>query len=143
MEHTRAFFFHRRQHGSQGSAPSVITVRTADRPQERRGVAGSSPPPFRLIRSLDLVPAPGLAGETILPAAPDGPERTAVLSTPILVTMCVASLAAVMCCAFVCNTFGKIAAAALRGSRSADRPQIIQALGTAFRQFLRPWWRRG
>ncbi|MER7877013.1 hypothetical protein ABTY63_26200 [Streptomyces solisilvae] len=65
-----------------------------------------------------------------------------MLSTPILVTVCVASMTAVICCAFVCTTFGKIAAAALRGSRSADRPQIIQALGTAFRHFLRPWWRR-
>ncbi|WP_262701880.1 MULTISPECIES: hypothetical protein [Streptomyces] len=65
-----------------------------------------------------------------------------MLSSSLLVTVCVAAVAAVTCCAVVCITLGVIANSALRGSRSTDRPQIIQALATAFRHFLRPWWRR-
>ncbi|MGW2330165.1 hypothetical protein ACWC5C_31030 [Streptomyces sp. NPDC001700] len=69
-------------------------------------------------------------------------ERLAVLSSSLLVTVCVGAVAAVICCAVVCVTLGVIANSALRGSRSTDRPQIIRALATAFRHFLRPWWRR-
>ncbi|MFB7270280.1 hypothetical protein [Streptomyces sp. NPDC056244] len=64
-----------------------------------------------------------------------------MLSDYIVLAWCVTATAVMACCAFVCITIGKIAGSALRNSRSADRPQIIGALATMFRHFLRPWWR--
>lgn len=63
-------------------------------------------------------------------------------SHPVLLSACVASAAAVICCICVCFTVGVIAVVALRGSESDDRPKIIKSLSTVLGHFLRPWWRR-
>ncbi|MCK7625783.1 hypothetical protein MUU72_22215 [Streptomyces sp. RS10V-4] len=62
-----------------------------------------------------------------------------MLSDPAVLAACSAA-AVVACCALL--VAGKTAGDALRGSRSADRSQILRSLADASRYPLTPWRRR-
>lgn len=51
-------------------------------------------------------------------------------------------LATVALCALMCLTTVVVIKALLRGSRSADRPEIVRELGRIVPHLLTAWWRR-
>ncbi|MFF9841899.1 hypothetical protein ACH414_07525 [Streptomyces sp. NPDC020422] len=65
-----------------------------------------------------------------------------MFSDPLFIAASITAFTLVTCCVAICVTACRIVNAALRNSRSVDRPEIIRELARIFRHLLTSWWRR-